>query len=92
MLRPFAHPVACCCVLLGVIAQSLKPVKRLATCKRAQKLPTLSGQQCRELLGPFARSQKSTNTQNKLLLLMNSYLTFHGKIKVKMPVLGRKMD
>ena len=26
-LRPFAHPVACCCVLLGVIAQSSKTVK-----------------------------------------------------------------
>ena len=43
MLRPFAHPVACCCVLLGVVAQSLKQVKRLATCKRAQQLPTLLG-------------------------------------------------
>ena len=27
MLRPFAHPVACCCVLLGIVAQSLKPLK-----------------------------------------------------------------
>ena len=27
MFRPFAHPVTCCCVLLGVVAQSLKPVK-----------------------------------------------------------------
>ena len=26
-LCPFAHPVACCCSLLGVVAQSLKPVK-----------------------------------------------------------------
>ena len=43
MLRPFAHSVACCCVLLGVVAQSLKPVKRLATCKRAQQQPTLLG-------------------------------------------------
>ena len=25
MLRPFAHPVARCCVLLGVVGQSLKP-------------------------------------------------------------------
>ena len=53
MLRPFAHPVACCCVLLGVVAQSLKPVKRLATCKRTQQLTTLLGQQCWELLRPF---------------------------------------
>ena len=26
MLRPFAHPVACCWMLLRVVAQSLKPV------------------------------------------------------------------
>ena len=35
MLRPFPHAVACCCVLLGVVAQSLKPVKVLS-----QQLPT----------------------------------------------------
>ena len=28
MLRPFAHLVACCWMLLRVVAQSLKPVKR----------------------------------------------------------------
>ena len=27
MLRPFVHPVACCWMLLRVVAQSLKPVK-----------------------------------------------------------------
>ena len=27
MLRPFAHPVACCWMLLRIVAQSLKPVK-----------------------------------------------------------------
>ena len=27
MLRPSAHPVACCCLLLGVLAQSFKPVQ-----------------------------------------------------------------
>ena len=27
MLRPFAHPVGCCWMLLRVVAQSLKPVK-----------------------------------------------------------------
>ena len=30
MLRPFAHPVACCWMLLDVVAQSFKPVKLLA--------------------------------------------------------------
>ena len=56
MLRPLAHPVACCCVLLGVVAQSLKPVKRLAPCKWTYQLPTLLGQQCWGLLRSFARS------------------------------------
>ena len=40
MLRPFAHPadpVACCYVLLRVVAQSLKPVKLSAMCKRTQQ-------------------------------------------------------
>ena len=40
-LRPFAHPVACYCVLLGVVGQSLKPVKLKATCKRTKQLPTM---------------------------------------------------
>ena len=33
MLRPFAHPVACCCVLLGVVSQSLKPVTYAPTAR-----------------------------------------------------------
>ena len=44
------HVVASCCVLLGVIVQSLKPVKLLAICKRTQQLPTLLGQPCSELI------------------------------------------
>ena len=35
MLRPFEHPVACCWLLLRVVAQSLKPVKLFS-----QQLPT----------------------------------------------------
>ena len=35
MLRPFAHPVACCWMSLRVVAQSLKPVKLFS-----QQLPT----------------------------------------------------
>ena len=35
MLRPFANPVACCWMLLRVVAQSLKPVKLFS-----QQLPT----------------------------------------------------
>ena len=52
MLCPFAHPVTCCSVLLGVVVHSLKPVKLLATCKRTQQLATLQAQQLR----PFACS------------------------------------
>ena len=44
------------CMLLRVVAQCLIPVKRLATCKRTQQLPTWLGQQCWELLRPFART------------------------------------
>ena len=35
MLRPFAHPVVCCWMLLRVVAQNLKPVKLFS-----QQLPT----------------------------------------------------
>ena len=35
MLRSFAHPVACCWMLLRVVTQSLKPVKLFS-----QQLPT----------------------------------------------------
>ena len=38
MLHPFCIP---CCMLLGVFAQSLKPVKLLATSKQTQQLPTV---------------------------------------------------
>ena len=51
MLRPFAHPVACCCVLLGVVAQSLNPVKLLAKCKQTLQVPAML-----ELFRPFACS------------------------------------
>ena len=35
MFCPFAHPVSCCCVLLGVVAQSLKLVKILVVANGA---------------------------------------------------------
>ena len=43
-----------CCMLLGIVAQNLKPVKLLASGKWTQQLPTLLSQQCRELWRPFA--------------------------------------
>ena len=48
MLRLFPHPVVCCCVLLGVVAQSLKPVKVLS-----QQLPTF----------PLFRDRRSVTQQ-----------------------------
>ena len=57
-LRPFAHPVACCCLLLGVVAQKFKTVKLFGKCKRTQQLLKLLAQKCWELLRPFARSVK----------------------------------
>ena len=49
MLRQFALSViACYCMLLGVVALSLKPVKLLAKCKRTQRLPTVLGVVCQQ--------------------------------------------
>ena len=64
MLRPFAHSVACCCMLLRVfgncsVAQSLKLIKRLAPGKRMQLVPTLLAQQCWDLLRSFAHTLSS---------------------------------
>ena len=54
-----------CCMLLhvlGVVAQSLKPVKlSRASCKQKQQLPTSLGQQFWELLCPFAHSFTGQN-------------------------------
>ena len=53
-----------CCMLLGFVALSLKPVKLLATWKRTQQLPTM--------LRPFARSfsgAKLIDSQINLCLL-----------------------
>ena len=59
MLRQFALSViACYCMLLGVVAPSLKPVKLLAKCKRTQQFPTMLGVVCQQccvrLLGASA--------------------------------------
>ena len=71
-----------CCVhlhtLLHVVgnsvAQSLKPVKLLATCKQRQQLPTLLGQQSRELLHPFARIALQSTYRSTTLSTSMFYL------------------
>ena len=58
-VRLHTPSVACCCVLLWVVAQRLKPVKRLASYVQTDAtIPNIAGQQCWELLCPFARSLK----------------------------------
>ena len=49
MLRPFSHPLTCCCVLLVVVAQSLKPVKTFSYVQTDAITQ-------HELLRPFAHS------------------------------------
>ena len=50
MLRLYAHIVACCCMLLGVVVQSLKLVKLLAMANghndSQQRVLGVVGQQC----------------------------------------------
>ena len=49
MTKMLAHPVACCCMLLGVDAESLKPVKLLAHVLTDARIPNNGeslGQQC----------------------------------------------
>ena len=56
MLRPFAHPIAFCWMLLRVVGQSLKPVKLLAPCKRAHFCwPTSPNIVAPTMLGVVAR-------------------------------------
>ena len=76
MMSPFVHPVAYCCVLLGVVAQNLKPVKLLATCKRTQQPPTLLGQPCLELLRPFVRSFRLCSVKSVLQVELIGYSLF----------------
>ena len=65
MLRPFAHPVACCLMLLRVVAQSLQLVKLFS-----QQLPTFLlfpdrrtvAQQCWIRLQSFSNIVGATHT------------------------------
>ena len=58
MLRPFAHPVTCCWMLLRVVAQSLKPIKLFS-----QQLPTflLFGDRRSVVQHCWIRFQSSSN-------------------------------
>ena len=77
MLRLFAHPVACCWMLLHVVVQGLKPVKLFS-----QQLPTFLlfhdrqsvAQQCWICLA-FLTSANSPITRLSLIL---ASLNVHG--------------
>ena len=59
MLRSFAHPVACCCLLLGVVAQSWKPVIAFSPVHTDATLCANNSQHFWELLHLFASSLKT---------------------------------
>ena len=70
MLRPFAHPVACCWMLLRVVAQSLKPVKLFVPCKRAQHCwlttPNIVGSCCAHCCCSFIKHHLTTRFSKRL--------------------------
>ena len=68
-----------CCMLLGVVALSLKPVKLLAKCKQTQRLPTFLGVVGHAtMLRPFARGltndATTTRTSTKTWICVLSVL------------------
>ena len=48
MLHVASVCTLCNCMLLHVVALSLKPVKLLAKCKRTQQFPTMLGNVCQQ--------------------------------------------
>jgi len=78
MLRPFAHPVACCWMLLRVVAQSLKPVKLFAPCKRTQRCwlttPNIVGSCCARLQVALGYCSFQSTWQPDLHALTKLYL------------------
>ena len=54
MLRPFAHPFACCYMLLRVVAQGLKPV-RLFSQQLQHFFCSVIAEACATMLYPFAQ-------------------------------------
>ena len=63
MLRPFAHPVACYCVFLGVVASVCTPLPI-----RTQQLPTLLGKQCWETYVQTDATLLANNSQHCWML------------------------
>ena len=75
MLRPFAHPVACCWMLLGVVAQTLKPVK-LANGRsnyETKRLPDLDNLRMPKLQETFTTVAIVCYRYERLAVLQNAF-------------------
>ena len=85
MLRPFAHPVACCWMLLRVVVQSLKPVKLFS-----QQLPTFLlfrdrrsvAQQCWIRLHSFSNTVGAAHAHNALFTKTYVLYPSHDALQV----------
>ena len=56
MMRPFAHPVTCCCVLLGVVAQSTFEIAQTLSYLQMEATTSSNVGSCwPTMLRPFAR-------------------------------------
>ena len=85
MLRPFAHPDACCWMLLRVVAQSLKPVKLFS-----QQLPTFLlfrnrrsvAQQCLIRLNSSSNIGWATHAHYAWITKTYGFYSFHDALQV----------
>ena len=73
-LHPFVHSVACFCVLLGVVAHSLKPVKRFLHANGRTTAPNSVGSCWPTMLRPFAHSLKLTSGPETLERCINQIM------------------
>ena len=62
MLRPFAHPVTCCCVLLGVVAQRIFEIGQTLSYLQMEAATSSNVGSCwPTTLRPFARGFNLAN-------------------------------
>ena len=82
MLRSFAHPVACCWMLLRVVAQGLKPVTLFS-----QQVPTVPwSPKCSAMLDPFAQLfQHYWGQASSLRILYKDLWVVSGGLVVSFP-------
>ena len=97
MLRPLAHPVACC-VLLGVVARSLKPASANGRNIVSQQLPTFLGVVASVYLSlTFQKENRRADLRltEKLLLpgpLLNITIPWKLRVNSAQPVFGDELE